>query len=316
MSLLRGSVPIATANAAAATGSRPLDFRLPPTAFGKWEVMSAIRPADFSQVVKNGRMDRMMPPFGIAPAPGMPATLTDQQIRDVTAYAWTLHTTAKEVEAGKALYEANCASCHGADGKGAPGAASGKSLADWNTGAAATGQDWQKVIANGRGAMPAFAGKLDAGQQQAVQEYTRSLSMARMFRGPLPAGIRRHLRNRIERHDRPADDQPAGAADHLRRRVSRPRRGAASTDGSGLYRFDGLPTGTQYSYAATSDYPAGFPYGTEPKGFAMGATAMDLSLPRLRVHRGCQRRPHRPRALHRRGRRGAVADCRAATCSG
>ena len=64
-------------------------------------------------MTKNGRMQQMMPPWK--------NQLSDQEIWDTVAYAWSLHTSRDEVDQGKTVYEANCASCHGADGKGVPG---------------------------------------------------------------------------------------------------------------------------------------------------------------------------------------------------
>ena len=44
--------------------------------------------------------------------------LTDQERWDVLFYVWSLHASDKDVTRGKALYQQQCAACHGSDGQG------------------------------------------------------------------------------------------------------------------------------------------------------------------------------------------------------
>ena len=46
------------------------------------------------------------------------ASLDDGERWDVVAYLYRLSTTAEELDTGKQLYEANCASCHGPELQG------------------------------------------------------------------------------------------------------------------------------------------------------------------------------------------------------
>jgi Cytochrome c, mono- and diheme variants len=91
---------------------------------------------------------------------------------------------AKTVEAasdqasGRVLYQRNCASCHGADGRAQT--ARGRlthsrniSAQDWQEGN--SDEDIAEAIRTGPKKMPAFAGKLSAGQINAVVRYVRSL---------------------------------------------------------------------------------------------------------------------------------------------
>jgi len=57
------------------------------------------KPSDWYTQVTQGNLDRFMPPF---------ASLNDQQRWEVVSYALTLHTTPKQVEIGKNLFDANC----------------------------------------------------------------------------------------------------------------------------------------------------------------------------------------------------------------
>lgn len=122
-----------------------------PTAFADATVMNAVSPAQMFFATKYGRMQKMMPPWR--------QSLDDNQIWNAVAFAWSLHTQQKAVDAGKELYAANCASCHGETGKGDgpetqntivdfsdPQYAVFKSQADWQSGWEAEhpqiGKDW------------------------------------------------------------------------------------------------------------------------------------------------------------------------------
>jgi mono/diheme cytochrome c family protein len=84
-----------------------------------------------------------------------------------------------EADAGKAVYEKNCAGCHGADGKGNPAVA--KTLGE--KGLNIVGKETKdksdaallKIIAEGSGKMPPSK-KLTPDEQKAVLQYTRSLA--------------------------------------------------------------------------------------------------------------------------------------------
>jgi mono/diheme cytochrome c family protein len=84
---------------------------------------------------------------------------------------------AADAQAGKALYTKNCASCHGADGKGNPAMA--KALGDKGLNIVSkeakqmSDEQILKIIAEGAGKMP--ASKLSKEEQKQVLEYTRSL---------------------------------------------------------------------------------------------------------------------------------------------
>jgi mono/diheme cytochrome c family protein len=82
-------------------------------ALGKAEFAFDKSPAHWYTVVTQGNMQNFMPPF---------VSLGDQERWDVVAYALSLGATAEQVQAGKALYEVNCVSCHGANGRLIPNA--------------------------------------------------------------------------------------------------------------------------------------------------------------------------------------------------
>ena len=86
--------------------------------------------------------------------------------------------SAKAVADGKKVAQTNCASCHGAGGKGdgAAAAALNPRPADWTSGRVQSESDgeifWK--ISNGRGAMPPWK-HLSENERWAVIQYIRSL---------------------------------------------------------------------------------------------------------------------------------------------
>lgn len=81
-------------------------------------------PAENFKVIKNGRIEKLMPPWG--------ARLNDSQIWDLTAYVWSLSLAPDTLAAGKVIYTQQCAACHGPNGAGDGPKATAKlpSLAD------------------------------------------------------------------------------------------------------------------------------------------------------------------------------------------
>ena len=75
-------------------------------------------------------------------------------------------------EPGQRLYSEHCAVCHGSAGEGG----SGPDLTNPAWHAAAPEREIDRVIAMGRGAMPAFGGRLDAGVRKALIAHLRALS--------------------------------------------------------------------------------------------------------------------------------------------
>lgn len=107
------------------------------------EVYRASTPAEHFDIIKNGRIENLMPPWG--------NRFDDEQIWDLTAYVWSLHTTADSLTTGAEIYAENCVACHGEGGVGDGVQASAninnladlqvvsqQSLADWQSGFAAT----------------------------------------------------------------------------------------------------------------------------------------------------------------------------------
>ena len=77
-----------------------------------------------------------------------------------------------ELTVGRSIYRANCVACHGVSG----GGGTGPKLADGAVVEAYPLIDDQiEFVANGKGQMPAYQGRLDDGQLRAVVRYTREV---------------------------------------------------------------------------------------------------------------------------------------------
>lgn len=144
-------------------------------AIGSSDVARAASPAVWYQAVTQGNLERFMPPF---------ASLSDRERWDVVAYAYSLSTTSDVQAKGSELYQANCASCHGAQGAGDGPDAAGlnvavPSLLDAEMMATRSAVGMFEVISAGKPpAMPAYADRLAEDERWALAEYLRSLSFA------------------------------------------------------------------------------------------------------------------------------------------
>jgi mono/diheme cytochrome c family protein len=132
--------------------------QLPVTvaAFALPETARKASPAGWFRTVTQGNLDRFMPPF---------ASLDDQGRWDVVSYALTLHTTAKQMENGKALFESKCAGC--AD-----------KFKDQKRMAELSESDIINIIKSGEGDIPAFGKDFTDEQATAAAIYIRTLTFA------------------------------------------------------------------------------------------------------------------------------------------
>jgi mono/diheme cytochrome c family protein len=239
----------------------------PPTAFADYAAVADLSPSQAFDVTKNGRMNRMMPPWG--------KRLTDQQIWDTVGYAWTLHTSQAQVGMGKAVYETNCVSCHGADGKGKPPM---PDFTDFAVTSKVSPTQWAQAVAAGVNGMPAFGDKLSQAERDSALEYIRGLSMGPMFSSVSLAGngvISGTVTNGTTGAAVPNLDVEIAifdGANLLDQRTSK-------TDATGLYRFEGLPTDPSLIFATRAEYPTGVTNSSDVASFQPGRDQINLPLP-------------------------------------
>lgn len=139
-------------------GDGPDGKQLPVTvaAFALPETAHKASPASWFTTVSQGNLDRFMPPF---------LSLSDQERWDVVSYAFTLHTTAEQVELGKSLFEENCADCT-------------KVFSNQEMMSALSPDQLVKMIKEGAGDVPAFGSSFNDEEAYAVAAYVRTLTYA------------------------------------------------------------------------------------------------------------------------------------------
>jgi mono/diheme cytochrome c family protein len=148
----------------------------PPAALGTSETARQSTPADWYTLVTQGNLDRYMPPFS--------NSLNERQRWDVIAYAYSLSTPPGTIAQGEELYQANCASCHGSQGRGdGPQAANLEAMpTDFTNQAFMTEKSAQglyQAISEGiPPEMPSFADTLNQDERWALTAYMRSLTFA------------------------------------------------------------------------------------------------------------------------------------------
>ena len=160
----------------AGDGPDTAHLAVPPTKFSDRAFMRGETPRDAFNVIMLGRQKSGMPAWG--------DVLSPQQAWDLVSYLWSFGRTPAELDAGRQLYAARCAGCHGADGDPVTSQAPlldrpGHSLAALVDGAGRSDDDLFKVVGTGvpNTAMPAFAKLLDEEQRWALVSFVRTLSL-------------------------------------------------------------------------------------------------------------------------------------------
>lgn len=223
------------------------------------------RPRDWHDVITNGRIQNLMPPFR--------GSLNAQQRWDVQAYLWALGTTPQNIQAGEQRYQAQCATCHGASGE-TPVGDGRRSLNTPRFLAEHSLLDIANLMMRG----DAHTGiDLDEAQRFQVADFVRTLS----YRYADPAAIRlAAITGDGVINLRAVNGTPNGqpiralpvtlrAYDTAGEVFSR----TATLDEAGQVSFDGLPTRTDYFYQAELDYNNGRFYAA-PMQFPMTGTRL------------------------------------------
>ena len=229
-------------------------------------------PDGWFDVVKNGRMDRFMPPWK--------NRLSDEQIWDAVAYALTLSTSEGEIARGQAIWGENCAACHGDSGAGdGPEAiANNWQITDLSDPALSAGQSldaWHDVTVAGRGDMPAFQDKLSEADIWAALDYARTFSFQPLAAPAVPAGTGRLL-GKVT-NGTPGGGSVSGLTVTLNTfeefNPLATKETQVAADGS--FEFTDLPTDPKYVYLVNTEY-AGMGFGSDISGFAEGQTELQL----------------------------------------
>jgi mono/diheme cytochrome c family protein len=87
-----------------------------PTALAGPDYLRAAVPEEMFGVITEGRVEKLMPPFGAGTENVDP--LPETQRWDVIAYIYSLGTPEESIALGRVVYEENCLVCHGSEGLG------------------------------------------------------------------------------------------------------------------------------------------------------------------------------------------------------
>ncbi len=139
-----------------------------PTAFADPDVVWQNSPAELFHTTKFGRIQNTMPPWR--------NQMTDREIWDTVAFAWSLHTSQVDIADGEAIYQESCAACHGESGAGDGPDASGdiNDFTDMTKTMAQSAETWM----NGwQDAHPEVGADLTQDEQRAVLNYIRTFTM-------------------------------------------------------------------------------------------------------------------------------------------
>lgn len=146
-----------------ATGQLPA----PPPDMSDPQTARAYTPKDWFDVITNGRMDKLMPPWG--------GSLSEAERWAVGFYTYTLHASQAQLENGRAVWEASCAGCHGAGGQGdGPRAGEFETLPDLTDPSRMVGLSDEALLAS-LSAPPHDLPELAEAQRQAAILYLRAL---------------------------------------------------------------------------------------------------------------------------------------------
>jgi mono/diheme cytochrome c family protein len=135
--------------------------------FSDVDYMRGETPADFYVIITEGRQADM-PAFG--------EELTSDERWAVVYYVWRFSTTADILQIGHEIYQSNCVSCHGEDGRSMIlGAAN---FSDQRFMANKSPSDLYVSVTQGQGSMPAWQARLGQDDRWAVIDYIRTFTYA------------------------------------------------------------------------------------------------------------------------------------------
>jgi len=140
----------------------------PPTKFADPAASWERSPAEWFHTTKFGRLEKLMPPWR--------NQLSDDQIWQVVAYSWSLHSDPAAVARGQGLYEMSCASCHGPTGAGDGPDAEGE-LSDFTNVSYAVTMSPAAWMGGWEQAHPEIGSEWSPENQRDVLEYLRTFSM-------------------------------------------------------------------------------------------------------------------------------------------
>lgn len=246
--------------------------------FSSPELARQTAPEAWFQTITNGRMDKFMPPWR--------DSLSVQQRWNLVAFLYTLSTPPDQIETGQAVYAANCAQCHGAEGKGDGSEATGADLPDFSDPAymaQANPQQFFEVVTTGAGIAEHAFGTLSEAERWAVIDYVRAIAFEYVAPGTPPREKTGEVTGQVINRTGGAD-VPAGLQVSLRGYENFAEVVALTTtvESDGAFVFGNVPYRAGRSFLAFTRYQD-ITYGTDL--FTFETPQVDLG-PAINIYEG------------------------------
>lgn len=243
----------------------------PPTSFADLLPLQSRSPQEMFQVVKEGRLDRGMPPWK--------NRLRDAEIWVTVAYLYDLNLSAEDYETGRAIYETSCASCHGSEGRGDGPEAGDMAVPDlsrWPAGINVSNQDWLESIQSSETHSATLAG-LDPASTARVVGYMRTLGYGSVHEPLEGAGVILGTVMMISPEE-PADFSGLEVTLRAFRGSLEPALTVTTTvDAMDTFRFENLSTAPDVLYSISTRWEGAF-YSSGVVTFPPGEDLLPVTL--------------------------------------
>jgi mono/diheme cytochrome c family protein len=219
-------------------------------------------PQEVFDVITQGRMEKMMMPFG--------DLLNEEERWDLTAYVWSLHFSPETIDKASNLYEEDCSSCHGPDGAGVEADAPDLNDPKW------LGATDAQLIAAITSETHPDVGTLSADEQHLAAVAVRRFSLG-FDQAQVSVEGAGDIDVRVENGSTgaPVAHHPVRLILFEKEQFVEMREG--ETDDQGYARFAGLPTTPDWAYVAETTYQ-GLNYHGDVGQFTSDSDALALSV--------------------------------------
>lgn len=256
-------------------GGGPMTPQLPGPVpdFSSPDLVRTTSPQAWFQKITEGNLEQLMPPFG--------DSLSEIERWDLVAFLHTLSTPPTQIDQGRVVYEANCANCHGVEGRGDGAEANGQTLPDLTDSSTAwalgLGDVFANVMLNG-GPAHTFGASLAEADRWAALDYARSFSYDYLAPGAAPTAKNGSIIGGIANGTAGADIPPGLMAtlftfDDAGQMTTL----TATVDAEGAFRFDEVAYLPGQQFIVAADYQD-MSYHSEPLKFTRGEDQLNTTV--------------------------------------
>lgn len=226
----------------AGDGPMAADLPAPPPSFLDVDRMRQVTPVDYFNIITNGNLDALMPPWG--------NELSVQERWDVLFYTWSLSTPREQLEAGEKTYRQACAECHGDAGD----KVAAIDLSDLATMAGLSQVDLVAGIQDGHTSVD-WTDTLTDDERWAVADYVRTFTYDPIFSAEMATG-EGVIEGRVVEGTAGVEADLSGIELTLFPFVGQTTLTpiTTTTGADGSFRIENLPTGPDRTYGLQATY--------------------------------------------------------------